>query len=46
MLILWVFIAFGSWYTYFFYLPTLYTDQDKPGWLQVRCALSHVHLVP
>jgi hypothetical protein len=35
LLMLWVMIAFGSWYTYFFYLPTLYTDQDKPGWLQV-----------
>jgi hypothetical protein len=34
LLMLWVFISFGSWYTYFFYLPALYTDQDKPGWLQ------------
>jgi ElaB/YqjD/DUF883 family membrane-anchored ribosome-binding protein len=33
LLILWVAIAFGSWYTYFFYLPSLYTD-DKPAWLQ------------
>jgi len=34
LLMLWVAIAFGSWYTYFFYLPTLYTDKDKPAWLQ------------
>jgi hypothetical protein len=34
LLMLWVFIAFGSWYTYFFYLPVLYTDETKPGWLQ------------
>ena len=36
LLMLWVAISFGSWYTYFFYLPTLYADGDKPGWLQVR----------
>lgn len=34
LLMLWVAISFGSWYTYFFYLPTLYADGDKPGWLQ------------
>lgn len=39
---LWVAIAFGSWYTYFFYLPTLYTDQDKPVWLQVGSAVTAV----
>jgi hypothetical protein len=36
LLMLWVLIALGSWYTYFFYLPVLYTDQDKPAWLQVK----------
>ncbi len=33
---LWLIIALGSWYTYFFYLPALYADEDKPAWLQVR----------
>jgi hypothetical protein len=32
----WISLAFGVYYCYFMYLPTLYPPEDQPFWLQVR----------